>query len=127
MHSLIDYKTYDIEAFTMLEKKQIVLYFFQTLNRLEWVETDEHKLDFLLSPFLSSKYVHDENQLEVCKKVIFIFYTIRKKTGLPDQEILDSILYCFERSRGMFFESLDQEVYQYWIEKGVDLDGFSGM
>lgn len=125
MQEIMNYKIQNLvncKRFTIEEKRKLLCYFFKVLNACEWVETDESKLAFLLNPFLCSKYVHEGNKMAISKKVILLFYTLRKKLTVSDLDILESILYCFEKDMGLFFESLNQEVVQYWIEKGVDLD-----
>lgn len=101
-------------AFSKQEQKEILKYLKAVLQKLDWVETDPLKLDFLLDPFFKSCFVYPQNKMIVSKKVIVLFYVLRKRLNVSDTEIIDSIYFCFERNNGLFIEHLEESVFSYW-------------
>ena len=104
-------------SFSKQEQKEIWKYFKSVLHELDWVETDLLKIEYLLNPFFNSSYVHNENKMIVSKKVIALFYVLRTRLDVCDEEIRNSILNCFVRNHGLFIEHLEDELFSYWKGK----------
>lgn len=120
MHTITSKNTYFIcenITFSKQEQKEILKYLKGVLHELNWVETDPLKVEYLLNPFFNSSYVHNENKMIVSKKVIALFYVLRTRLDVCDEEIRDSILSCFVRNHGLFIEHLEDELFFYWKGK----------
>lgn len=91
------------EDFNVLQDYQAKL-----CRKLEWVETDKKKIETIAYTLLSTGYLHEGNYLDILKKVISIYYRMRKKltNKVRDQQLLASIINQYTMLSGMGIESL---------------------
>ena len=88
-------------------------------RKLEWVETDKKKIETIAYTLLSTGYLHEGNYLDILKKVISIYYRMRKKltNKVRDQQLLASIINQYTMLSGMGIESLFTRVEEDWKKK----------
>lgn len=93
----------------------------QILNHIEWIETDDHRLEKILFSFLDSGLVHSSNQKEVFQTALKTYYICRKNTAyqMSDDELLELIVFEYHSLSGMGIESLFERVYDRLKERGV--------
>lgn len=102
------------EDFKILQDHQAKL-----CRKLEWVETDKKKIETIAYTLLSTGYLHEGNYLDVLKKVISIYYRMRKKltNRVSDQQLLASIIKHYTMLSGMGIENLFTRVEEDWKQR----------
>lgn len=102
------------EDFKILQDLQAKL-----CRKLEWVETDKKKIETIAYTLLSTGYLHEGNYLDVLKKVISIYYRMRKKltNRVSDQQLLASIIKHYTMLSGMGIENLFTRVEEDWKQR----------
>lgn len=99
---------------SLTKEQMTLLLHYQTkiCQKLEWVETDPDKLIQISELFLKSGYVHENNDLVILKKVIWIYYHIRSllQPTISDGTIIETIYQQYIFLSGMGIETLYQRV-----------------
>lgn len=83
-------------------------------NALSWVETDSEKWSQILIPFLESGYLHEQNDLTVCKYILKTYYQTRINLSLQisDDELIKAIYQHYIFISGMGIENLQSRVFE---------------
>ena len=83
------------------------------------METDKKKIETIAYTLLSTGYLHEGNYLDVLKKVISIYYRMRKKltNRVSDQQLLASIIKHYTMLSGMGIENLFTRVEEDWKQR----------
>lgn len=92
--------------------QQLLHYQAMVCKQMEWVETDPDKVFQIVLPILKSGYVHEQNDLQILKKVILIYYHVRSSLSdaTSDQTIITGIVQQYALLSGMGIETLAQRV-----------------
>lgn len=78
--------------FTKEEEKILFKYMIQVCKSLNWVETDSHRYDFILDPFIGLF------SFSYYKVIIKMYYVIRStiSNSTSDESIRNTLYYCIK-------------------------------
>lgn len=104
----------DKDYFKLLKHQSFIL------QQLQLVELDSAKLLQIISPFLSSSYMHEGNYMNICKKVISSYYAIRSKLDWhsDDKDIIICLCEEYVKSYGEDTEMLSERTMKKLIKEG---------
>lgn len=112
---------------TTLTQKEIAYYYHyqqKVLQVLDWIETNPEWLLEIMHRFLRTGYVHPQNQKQVLKTAIRVYYGLRANLSyqISDEELLNQILACYKGLFGMSIETLGDRVSEYFKHQKVSYE-----
>ncbi|MDM8292616.1 DUF6323 family protein [Faecalicoccus pleomorphus] len=111
---------------TLTQKEMAYYYHYQqkVLQVLDWIETNPEWLLEILHRFLRTGYVYPQNQKQVLKTAIRVYYASRAHLSyqISDEELLNQILACYKGLSGMGIETLQDRVSEYFKHQKVSYE-----
>lgn len=104
------------------EKEILELFDYQQAlcDKLDWMELHPKKMQYIIQPFLYSKYLPYDKYMYVLKTVIHSYYHLRESLDYhtSDEKIIDTLFQIYYDHAGLYIDTLFTSTKNILLKEG---------